>query len=676
MDARLQHLADGSRARTAEELATVFLALGDLSAEEAAARSDGAGAAWVEELAEAGRLVPVDLAGERRYVLAEQAAAYGMAFEAAVGETSRAGGVTGQAASEEERDEARRAILRRTLSTHGPLERADLLARYPWGGEWLDAALEALVENGEAVRGQITPGPAEAAGPTIEYCDRRNLERIHRQTLALLRKEVEPVSIYDYADFLARWQHLHPAERLSGPGALARCLQQLRGVPAPGAVWERDVLPLRLEAYDPGELEEMCGRGEVVWAGSGGRDPRRARVRFFFRGEGGLFLADEPEEAGDLSPAAAAVLDFLRSEGASFFADLQEGVELEEGTGVEALGGALVELVMAGLVTNDTLPALRQVLAWGGEAEGPQRKPLSSLEAELTAWRREREAERPRARGVEGGLRRPSRDRLSAARRTVGRRLEGTAPPQWPGRWSLVHRIGVWGREVPYEERIGRQARQLLQCYGVVTRHSLEALRAEAGDAWDWRALYAQFQLMEMRGEVRRGYFVEGLPGVQFALPEAVERLREWSQAGAPGEVEQRREWSQPGVPGAPGTEMPVLLNACDPANLFGPALPGAEEEENDPARFSRIPANYLVTLRGRPALLLEAGGERVTALEGLPRETVRRALALAVGQAGAGRRLTVAEWNGQPVLDSPGGPLLEEAGFFREALVYVRESG
>jgi hypothetical protein len=119
-----------------------------------------------------------------------------------------------------------------------------------------------------------------------------------------------------------------------------------------------------------------------------------------------------------------------------------------------------------------------------------------------------------------------------------------------------------------------------------------------------------------------------------------------------------------------------VLLNACDPANPFGPALPGAEERENDPARFSRIPANYLVTLRGRPALLLETGGERVTVLEGLPRETVRRALALAVGHAGAGRRLTVAEWNGQPVLDSPGGPLLEETGFFREALVYVRESG
>ena len=104
--------------------------------------------------------------------------------------------------------------------------------------------------------------------------------------------------------------------------------------------------------------------------------------------------------------------------------------------------------------------------------------------------------------------------------------------PHWPGRWSLVHRIGVWGREVPFEERIARQARQLLQCYGIVTRQSLEG---DPEGGWDWRALYPQFQLMEMRGEVRRGYFVQGLPGVQFALPEAVERLRDWTHPDAGG---------------------------------------------------------------------------------------------------------------------------------------------
>jgi ATP-dependent Lhr-like helicase len=221
----------------------------------------------------------------------------------------------------------------------------------------------------------------------------------------------------------------------------------------------------------------------------------------------------------------------------------------------------------------------------------------------------------------------------------------------------LVHRIGVWGREVPFEERIARQARQLLQCYGIVTRQSLEG---DAEGGWEWAPLYRQYQLMEMRGEVRRGYFVQGLPGVQFALPEAVERLRQWTRP--PGRTQGP----------LPGDGM-VLLNAGDPANLFGPALPGEGDRENDPARFPRIPSNYVVLLRGRPVLLLETGGERATALPDLPSDTLRRALQLAVGHMGGSqRRLTLGLWNGEPVLESPAAPILEGLGFRREALVYV----
>jgi hypothetical protein len=116
-----------------------------------------------------------------------------------------------------------------------------------------------------------------------------------------------------------------------------------------------------------------------------------------------------------------------------------------------------------------------------------------------------------------------------------------------------------------------------------------------------------------------------------------------------------------------------VVLNACDPANLFGPALPGEAEAEHDPARFLRIPGNYVVLLRGRPILLLETGAERLTVLPDQPAETVKRALKLAVGHAACWqRRLTLGAWNGQAVLESPVAPLLEEVGFRREALIYV----
>ncbi|MGD8474148.1 MAG: helicase-related protein, partial [Anaerolineae bacterium] len=637
VDERLQHLADGTRARTRDELATVYLALGDLSVDEAAARSDGDGAAWVGQLAAEGRLVPEDFPGGTRYVLAEQAEDYQRAFRTDAAEPG---------VEEVQRDESRRAILRRVLSTHGPLGRGWLLARYPWDGAYLDATLEGLVENGEIVSGRITPAPPRGTAG-LEYCDRRNLERIHRQTLSLLRKEVEPVSLYGYADFLGRWQHLHSEERLKGPGALVRLLQQMRGVPAPGIVWERDLLPLRLAAFDPEELEVLCRRGEVVWVGSGGKDPRRARVRFFFRGEGHLFLTppdDEPGgDEGNLSSAATQLLEFLKAEGASFVADLEVGTGLTQRETSEAL----VELVMAGLVTNDSLETLRGVLAWSAEAGVAERRPLSSLEAELAAWRRAQEPSYRRTR--------PSRGRLHAARQAVAQRVTKADVPRWPGRWSLVHRIGAWGKDVPFEERIARQARQLLQCYGIVTRQTLEGDR-EGG--WNWRALYAQFRLMEMRGEVRRGYFVQGLPGIQFALPGAVERLREWTRP--------------------PEAEDLVLLNATDPANLFGPSRDAAAEKDqpepgDDPARFTRIPSNYVVLLRGRPVLLLEIGAERVTVLPDLPAATLRRALELAVEHAGRSlRRLTLSRWNGEAILESPAAPTLEGMGFRREALVYI----
>jgi ATP-dependent Lhr-like helicase len=648
-------------------LATVFLALGDLSLEEAASRSeapqDAGAAAWIDELVGQGRLIPLAFPTGRRYVLAEQVATYQAAFGSAVPAlVQESAGPASAQVGTPDAGAAGRAILRRVLSTHGPLTRNWLLARYPWQPAWLDAALQELVDEGSIVHGQITsppePMPLPGSGtPPAQYCDRRNLERIHRQTLALLRAEVEPVSVYAYADFLVRWQHLHPAERLSGPGALVRLLQQIRGLPAHGAIWERDLLPLRLESFDPAELEALCERGEVVWVGSGGVDPRRARVRFLFRGEGAFFLPAEPDEP-DLSPAAAQVLAFLKSEGASFFADLEAGTDL---TAVQ-LDEALVELVLAGLVTNDTLGALRQVLSWTAAADTPDRKPLSSLEAELAAWRR---SQRP-PQTLAGSP--PDRARLHRARRDVARRMERRFPSRiaddapasprarWPGRWSLVHRIGVWGREVPYEERVARQARQLLQCYGIVTRESLEVWElANADSGWAWGSLYRQFQLMEMRGEVRRGYFVQGLPGVQFALPEAVERLRAWTR------------------PEASGGEALVVVNAADPANLFGPALPGQEEAEHDPARFTRIPANHTVLLRGRPVLLVETGGQRLTSLPDLSPETFQQALRLAVEQAGQeGGRLVLETWNGQPLLESPVAPLLEAVGFRREALSYI----
>ena len=115
--------------------------------------------------------------------------------------------------------------------------------------------------------------------------------------------------------------------------------------------------------------------------------------------------------------------------------------------------------------------------------------------------------------------------------------------------------------------------------------------------------------------------------------------------------------------------------NQC--ARLHLPLQPTPESgQHSDPARFTRIPSNYVLLLRGRPVLLLELGAERVTALPDLPPDALRQALRLAVEHLGRSqRRLTLSQWNGEPILESPAAPLLEGLGFRREALVYVRDS-
>ena len=208
---------------------------------------------------------------------------------------------------------------------------------------------------------------------------------------------------------------------------------------------------------------------------------------------------------------------------------------------------------MAGLVTNDSLALLRGLWEQGSPRPSAPRQPLSSLEAQL--------AERlgGRDRNVRlGGVRRPSQQELQAARRRVRERLgqsgrlrtgtaavtgeRAAAPPAAPvGRWALVHRFGVMGKPLSPAEQVAVQARQLLARHGVVTHASLD----DEFGAWDWGLIYPELQRLELRGEVRRGYFVQGLAGVQFALPAVVEQLRELASAGPRADpATMPRRWS------------------------------------------------------------------------------------------------------------------------------------
>ncbi|HEV8639370.1 MAG TPA: hypothetical protein VG370_34615, partial [Chloroflexota bacterium] len=664
---RVSHTGPDARVRSAEELAELLYALGDLSTVEIAQRSLDQGFAldptsartcydWIARLAGQGRIVEREIGAQRRWVHAEHLAEYDQLAANPL------------------------PLLRRWLQHAGPTAERDLAGRYGLDEARVAELLPLL--GPEVVAGAFEPGGER------RWIDRRNLEQMHRRTLALLRREVRPVPLPAYAAFLRDWQNVSsplplgegrgggslaenqredsswgvgrrsdglaaseahgyddvrrradaradesqdPAANTSRPEALSLnlALQQLRGLAVPGQAWERDVLPIRVPGFDPDRLAELCQSGELMWAAEGGRDPRRARVRFFFRGEGQLFLDREPpaDALAELSGPARAAHELLRAEGAALLPDILDATGLARA----AAQAALVELALAGLVTNDTLGALHALL---GHEPPPPLRPArlqSSLEAQLAALLPP-DRPRPLTRHRMREARRHARATVRLATRSSVRSAHG-----WAGRWSLVHRPGLLGRALPDEELWSRRARQLLARWGLVSRACLERETA----VFSWEALYPVFARLEMRGEVRRGYFVDGLPGPQFALPETVDRLRAVNAARHEAE--------------------PTVLSAVDPAQLFG------TEEWGGRLRFARVASTAVAAHAGEPIAAMEDAGANVLAAPDHP------ALVPALRSLGrwwaarAEGRLKVERWHGAPVLDSPGTPFLEAAGFVRD---------
>ena len=494
--------------RDADELHDALLSLCLLPMAEAAPHAE-----LLAELVAAGRVLPAGLdagAGATVWVPAERAAVVAAAADVRF-ETPppRIAGIR----TEWEAAEAVATIVRGWTQHTGPTTTPALAARLGLEPAAVDAGLHTLESEGQVLRGRFTP-TLPPTGP-IEWCDRRVLARIHRRTLGRLRREIEPVSPAEFMRFLLRWQHVGPGSRLAGAHGLAEVLEQLQGVEVAAVAWERDVLPARLDQYDPSWLDGLCLSGDLVWGrlctrevSAAAAPTRAAPLAFAIRDDLGWLLAPfDAAAAESLSDDARRVLTHLQAQGACFGPRVATATH----STLSAVEDALWELVCAGLVTADGFSALRGLLAGGRrEHRPPERPPMGS-----------------------------SRRRL-APRNAVG-----------GGRWSLL-RAGV--DLLPDPEQV---ARQLLRRYGVVFRDLL----GRETQVPPWRELVRVLRDMEARGELRGGRFVNGFVGQQFALPEAVETLRAL-----------RRRWARHDE--GRGPEL-VRVAATDPLNLAGIISPG-----------------------------------------------------------------------------------------------------
>ncbi|MGI8973464.1 MAG: DEAD/DEAH box helicase [Gaiella sp.] len=360
---------------------------------------------------------------------------------------------------------------------------------------------------------------------------------------------------------------------------LREALVPLQGLALPVGLWETEILPRRVPGYQPLALDALCASGEVVWVGAG-----LDRAALFYRDDAPVLGPPATNE-----PLAGATYDAIRAalaHSAEFWPDLLGVTGLDPSEAQTALW----ELVWAGEVTND---------AW----------------APLRAKRRY---------GIPTATRRPRRFARS----------RGSAQVSTAGRWSLASRL--FGDAVAGERRA--LAELLLERQGIVTRDGVRAEGVRGG----YGAVYGELRALETVGVCRRGYFVEGLGGAQFALAGAVERLREL-----------RREDDADSL----------VLAAADPAQPYGGVLPWPKRAG---ARAARVAGAHVVLLGGEAVLFVERGGRSLVPLRDPDPDWLRPALAALVEwvRAGGARRLSVERFDGFAIVDSDAITLLVEAGF------------
>ena len=616
LELELQRLADGRRARDADEVHDLLRLLGPLSLWEIESRCeapDGPGVVdgWVDGLVAERRALRVSIAGDDRIAAADDAArlrdALGVALPAGL-----------PAAFTDPVLEPLDDLVARFARTHGPFVTRQVAQRYGLEVERVRPVLERLEQQNRIVLGEFRPDGIER-----EWCDDDVLRQLRRRSLASLRKEVEPVDGAALARFLPMWQGIGLPRR--GIDALVEAIGSLQGAALPASVLEADLLSSRVAGYRSADLDALCTTGEVVWVGAGPVGASDGRVRLLFRDQAALLVTPvvasdvdvasvDPaavgvgtDEPASVTPLHDALRRHLMQRGASFWPELvgaasAAGEPYDDASVLDALW----DLVWAGEVTNDSLAPLRAMVAGKPRKSG----------------------------GGRGRLLRPGGRRPNLGRPSL-RGLSVVGPPAAAGRWSLV--APLLRPAPPRTEQLHAQAMQLLERHGVLTREAALAEGIEGGFA----AVYPVLKALEERGQVRRGYFVAGLGAAQFALPGAVDRLRAV------------RDPVEPDL-------TPLVLAATDPAQPYGAALPWPVSA----GRPSRSAGAFVVLVAGVPVAELERGGKSLTTFPGAADHPHWAEGLARLVKDGRLRKLEIARIDGAPSAESPAADHLRHAGF------------
>jgi ATP-dependent Lhr-like helicase len=602
VEQELQYLPPRFHARSTDAVHDLLLRLGDLSRTEIEARSDpGIAETAIDELVRTRRAFAVrfrpqtpkaDNGSAQRFIAVEDAARYRDALGVPLPPGLPA--TLLEPVADPVGD-----LVRRFGRTHGPFTVADVAARLGLGAAVVEAALARLMASGRIIDGEFRPG-----GRGREWCDAEVLRTVRQRSLARLRQEVEPVESAALGRFLTGWHALaRPKQGLDG---LLDVIEQLQGAPIVASVLDTEILAIRVRDYAPAMLDTLLGAGEVTWMGVEPLGDRDGRIALYLTDHLATLLP--PESLGGrrnegLAGREAQILAYLHRHGASFFGPIHEAAG---GGFPQETVDAIWDLVWKGLVTNDTLHALRAY------ASSPER------------------------------TRRPARGTTFRSRRLI--------PPSAEGRW-----VAVPSPSASTTTWATAMAHQLLARHGIVTRDMMTIEQLPGG----FSAVYPVLRRLEETGRIRRGYFVAGLGAAQFAQPGAIDLLRD-ARDDRDEIVTVTISATDPANPFGVSIPWPIRLDeAGTPASSRS-----GQATRTAGARVVLIngrPAAWIG--RGDRQLVVSLPGDEPERSR-IARAMARELVAIAHRAAEGRRGWLIEEINGRPAIEDPSSLFLIDAGF------------
>jgi ATP-dependent Lhr-like helicase len=544
VEEQLQFITQTRKARSPSEVMEMFLRLGELTEIELSARVMNK--EYIDDVIARGLIIPVRIGNDRYYIAAEEAPLYHAVAQIDASNISSLPDHIQNIRFAPE--EALRYLVLRMLRSHGPLPAQRIAERFNRPIDEIGSLLASVSDKESLVHGTLTESDGDP-----QWCYRPNLERMHRASINILRKEITPATIGEFTQLLQQWQHRHPHSMLEGENGIRSVIDMMQGYAMPAELWEPEIFRHRIRYYDGSIVRSLASRGEIVCTGM-----ESGKSQWIIRGDGYCFLREKEDSLEGISSASKRIYDFIAANGASLFSDIREEMNLS----LAVLNRSFAQLFWSGVITNDMPDELLNLKRYRATDESESDNALRLPEERISIIN-------------------PRRNPLKKlAMRTARQALRNV--PGWHGRWSLIHSRSIIGPPISDEEKVRRQAEQLMLRYGIVAR---EIAKREENSA-PWPLIAMELQRMEMRGEIRRGYFVEGLSGMQFAHPDAVSMIES---------IKNDRS----------GSAEPAVLNACDPANPYGSGI-DLTIPHTGQIRVVRSPGNFVIFHRGMPVVWIE----------------------------------------------------------------------